>query len=239
MAGGHADLIGELAREGDAEEAALHAAGQGDAAGRHVGERGVGDVARVDEALQQRAGVRPRDGELGPLLGDRDGLHVEVRPQPLQGVLDVLHHLAGIGRGGGHQIMVVAEARCRAVVEDEPVLAQHQAVACPADGQRRERVGVEPVEQPCGVRALDVDLAQRRDVADADRAAHRLHLAGAALQPVCLAGPGEPLRAQPDAALDEGRALFSAAQSCAAVRRVGRNALPVWWPPSAPIATGV
>ena len=65
---------------------------------------------------------------------------------------------------------VVGEPRGRAVVEDEAVLAQHQAVARLADRQRREGVGVDPVEEGGRVRALDVDLAEGRDVADADAA---------------------------------------------------------------------
>ena len=127
------------------------------------------DRPRVDErAAAASRELRPRDGELRPLLVTETHCTSSSGHSHCMAELDVLHHLAGIGRGRGHQVVLVAEARRRAVVDNEAVLAQHQAVARPADGQRRERVGVEPVEQLRGVRALDVDLAQRRDIADAD-----------------------------------------------------------------------
>ena len=57
------------------------------------------------------------------------------------------------------------------------VVAQHQPVARLADGERGEGVGVDPVEEEGGVRPLHVDLAERGDVDDADRSAHRARLA--------------------------------------------------------------
>jgi hypothetical protein len=40
-----------------------------------------------------------------------------------------------VGGGGGHEVAVVGEARGGAVVQDEAVLAQHDAVAGAADGE--------------------------------------------------------------------------------------------------------
>jgi hypothetical protein len=84
--------------------------------------------------------------------------------------LQMLHHRPALAGGGGHQEMLVAEARGGAVVHDEAVLAQHQAIARLADRQRREAVDVDPVEEGRRRPALHVDLAEGRDVADADAA---------------------------------------------------------------------
>ncbi len=65
--------------------------------------------------------------------------------------------------------MVLAEARGDAVVEHHAVLAQHQAVAAAADGELAPGVGVDAVQELGGVRPLEVDLAERRGIEDADR----------------------------------------------------------------------
>src|SRR4029453_12374581 len=82
-----------------------------------------------------------------------------------------------IHRGRGHVIMVLLEARGGAVVEHEAVLAQHHAVARLTDGERREGVAIDAVEEDSGVAALHVDLAERRDIAHADVATDIRHLA--------------------------------------------------------------
>ena len=89
----------------------------------------------------------------------------------------MLHDLAGIGRGRGHQEIVVAEPPGGAVVERDAVLAQHQAVARLADGQRRKHVGVDAVEKRRRIRPLHGDLAERGDIDDAGAGAHRSRLA--------------------------------------------------------------
>ena len=118
-----------------------------------IGKRLVRDVVRrIDDRLQHVARARPGDGELRPLLGDRDHLHVELGPQHLLAELEVLHHLGRVGGGGGHEVVVLGEPRGGAVVQHEAVLAQHQPVARLADRQRREGVGVDAVEEDAGVR---------------------------------------------------------------------------------------
>ena len=145
---------------------------------------------------------------LRPLLADRGELHVELRPQPLGAELHVLQHLGRVGGGGGDDVAVLGEARGGAVVQHQPVLAQHQAVARLADGQGLPAVGVEAVEELGRVRALQVDLAERGHIAHADAGAHGAHLAVDAAEPVGLAGPRIPLRAQPVARLDEHGAVL-------------------------------
>ena len=157
---------------------------------------------------QQVARLRAGDRELRPLVGDRGQLHVEFGQQHLPAEFEVLHHQPGLGRGGGQEVVVVGQPRRRAVVIDEAVLAQHQPVARLADGEAGEGVDVDAVEEGAGVGALHVDLAERRDVADADAAAHRLDLARHRFQPVRLAGLRIPLRALPQAGVDEDRALL-------------------------------
>ena len=118
----------------------------------------------------------------------------------------MLHDLAGIGRGRGHQEILLAEPPGRAVVEHQPVLAQHQPVARLADRQRREDVGVDAVEEIRGVRPLHGDLAERRDVDDAGRLARRRRLAHIGLLDR-LAGQAIDHRAVPEAGRIHRRAV--------------------------------
>ena len=120
----------------------------------------------------------------------------------------MLHDQPGLGRGGGQEIMVVGQPRRRAVVIDQSVLAQHQPVACLADREVREGVDVDAIEEDAGIGAVHVDLAERRDVAEADAAAHRPDLARHRFQPVFFARLRIPLRALPQAGVDEHRALL-------------------------------
>src|SRR3546814_18056173 len=57
------------------------------------------------------------------------------------------------------------------------VFLQHQAVAAAADAELQPGIGVDAVEELGGVGPLDIDLAEGGGVEDAERVAHRLHLA--------------------------------------------------------------
>ena len=178
-------------------------------AGAHERKALVGQVfGRVDDFLEQVARLRAGDRELRPLVGHRGQLHVEFRKQHLPAEFEVLHDQPGLGRRGRQEIVIVGQPRGRAVVIDQAVLAQHQPVARLADGEVGEGVDVDAVEEGAGVGAMHVDLAERRDVAEADAAAHRLDLAGDRFQPVLFAGLRIPLRALPQAGVDEHRALL-------------------------------
>ncbi len=203
MVGRHRQLIGKLAGEGDAKQPCRYPAGHRDRLGAEIGEGCVGEVLG-DHPLEDAPGIRSGHGDLGPLIGDRDILHVELRPQRLVAELDMRHDAAGIGGGGGDEIMPGREMADGAVVEQEAVLAQHQAVARLAGLQGREAVAIEAVEQRGGIRPLEIDLAQSRDIADADRLANGHDLAGGGGAPV-LARLREPGRAQPEAGLHEHR----------------------------------
>ena len=145
---GHAQLVGELAREGEPVEPPTDPAADRDGAGGEIGEGLVRHVlARVDQRAHHFPRTRPGDGVLRPLLGDRHHLHVELGPDALVAEFEVLHDLDRVGRGRRHEVVVVGEARGGAVVEREAVLAEHQAVARLADRQRREGVGIDPVEE--------------------------------------------------------------------------------------------
>ena len=159
-----------------------------DFARAHEGKALVGEVFRgIDDFLEQVPRLRPGDRELRPLVGNGRQLHVEFGEQHLPAEFEMLHHRPGLGRGGGQEIMILGEPRRGAVVIDDAVLAQHQPVARLADGEVGEGVDVDAVEEGAGIRAMHVDLAERRDVAEADAAAHRLDLARHRFQPVLLA----------------------------------------------------
>ena len=115
-------------------------------------------------------------------------LHVKIGPQHLMTKFKMLHDLPGIHRRGRHQILIRPEPRRSAVVQDEAVFAQHQSIARAADVKRREHVGIGEIEQAASVGALDIDLAERRDIANADVATNRPNLANGGVEPVLLAG---------------------------------------------------
>ena len=83
----------------------------------------------------------------------------------LRAEFEMPQHVGGGGGRRGHDIAMLVEPARRPVVVDEAVLAQHQAVSRPADGQLGEAVAIDPIQQSAGVGADDFDLAERRDVA--------------------------------------------------------------------------
>ncbi len=140
------------------------------------------------------------------LIADGDQLHVEVRPEPLPAKFEVLQNFHGVGRRRRDEIAVFGKARRRPVIHHDAVLAQHDAVARPPDRQRAHHVDVDAVEKFSRVRAMHLDLAESRDIADADTVSHRRHFANDGRQPIVFARLRVVLRAQPKACLDEHRA---------------------------------
>ncbi len=88
-------------------------------------------AAPLDRPRQHRAALRAGERHAGPLVGDAGDLDRELRPDRLAVELHVRHHRAGIGGGGGDVERALAEARDGAVVEHDPVLAQHQRRSAP------------------------------------------------------------------------------------------------------------
>src|SRR5262249_22780092 len=106
-----------------------------------------------------------------------------------------------------YKITVVRKARHRPVIQGEPVLPQHEAVAGARHRQRRERVDVKPIEEGAGICAVEIDLAQSRDIAEAYALAHRADFAVDRFEPMVFAGSRKILRAQPWPGFREYRAL--------------------------------
>ena len=183
--------------------------------------------------------LRAGEGILRPLLADRGELHVELRPQPLGAELHVLQHLRRVGRGGGDDVAVLGEARGGAVVQHQAILAQHQAVARLADGQRLPAVAVEAVEELGRVRALQVDLAERGHIAHADARAHRAHLAVDAARTSRSRRAADTIARAARRRPRRTRRRAPRAHPCDGGSRVGRKSLPRCAPASAPMATGV
>ena len=107
---------------------------------------------------------------------------------------------------GTQEEMVLGEARGGAVVEHDAVLAQHQAVARSSDREGREAIRVEAIEEGGRIGPLDVDLPERRDVAQAHRSPDGERLARGRRGGV-LAGLRIVLRPQPVPRLEEHGAL--------------------------------
>ena len=120
------------------------------------------------ELGQHVARLRPRDGELRPLLGDRRDENAILGPLGLQPFLEPGGDAVGAARGGVQEGVIVGEPHRDAVIGKEAQLVHHQPVAAVADFQRREHVGVHAVEEFRRVRPLDLDLAERRGFEQAD-----------------------------------------------------------------------
>ena len=206
---GHGDFISQFARERDPEQPRARATANRHLAAGHEREGLVRDVVfGVDHLAQQVARIGSGHGELRPAVGDRDQVHIQIGPQALAREFHVAKHHHRVGRGRGHDKVVVRQSRGGAVVVTDPVFAQHQPVSHLAHGQLGKAVGVDFVDEFSRVASLNVDLAKRRHVADADRGARHLDLAVDAVAPAFLAGAREPLGAQPHAGLDEFGPLF-------------------------------
>ena len=132
---------------------------------------------------------------------------VELRPVDLQQPLEVLHHSDRIDGRRRHQVVRGSEARGRAVVVDDAVLAQHHAVAAAADGERVPAVDVDAIQQFGDVAPLQLDLAERGDV---DHAHVRAHVLRLAVRGVVgrLAGSRIRMRPLPQPGVDEARAVL-------------------------------
>ena len=174
--GADVDLVGELAGEADPGQPDRHPVQAGVPPG-HERERLLGDVDVGEQGAEDVAGARADDREGGPLLGDRGAVHPQVRPLGLEPLLHPVEDLRGAAGGGQDEEAVLGQPQHRAVVDHHPVDPAHHAVADRADLQAAHQVRVELVEEHAGVGPLDVDLAERGAVQDADAGARRGALA--------------------------------------------------------------
>ena len=108
-----------------------------------------------------------------------------------------------VGGRRRHEEVLGCEPGSRAVVEQDAVVAQHDAVAATADRERRECIRVDEIEEARGIRAANIDLAERRHVGDADGATHGARFLQDRI-PAGLLRVDE--RAQPQTRRHEGRA---------------------------------
>ena len=72
----------------------------------------------------------------------------------------MLHDFGRIGRCCRHEEMVFTKPGGCAVIHDDPVFTEHQAVTGTANGQILPTINVDTLKEFCGIRALNVDLAE-------------------------------------------------------------------------------
>src|SRR3546814_7967794 len=96
-------------------------------------------------------------------------LDLELRPLGLEIVLHHGEHARRTAGRGGDVEAIGGEPADHAVVADEAVFAQKQAVAATAGRQLGPGIGVHPVHEFCRIRPDDLDLAERGGVEYAER----------------------------------------------------------------------
>ena len=92
----------------------------------------------------------------------------QVGPLTLFPLFEPRRDAAGAAARGREQNLLLVEDHHRSVVEHDPRLAQHDAVAGSVRLQCEEVVDVETVGKLQGVGAVQLDLAQRRGIVDAN-----------------------------------------------------------------------
>ena len=154
--GRHRQLVGMFAGKRYAKKPRRNAAEHLDVLRGEIRKGRVVKHDAIDDLLQRGARLGTGDRHLRPLLRYRDVGHVEIGPQGLMAEFHMRHDAGGVRCCRRHQEMIGRQPRRCAVVEDDAVLTQHQAVTRAADGQRREGIAVEPVEEggrrPCPAR---------------------------------------------------------------------------------------
>ena len=161
----------------------------------------------------------------------------QLRPLGLEPLLHPVEDRGGVAGRGGDQEAVVGDADHGAVVEDHAVDAAHHAVAARADLEAAHEVGVDPVEELAGVRALDVDLAEGGGVHDAD-AGRGPPRTRAAPPPPCPRPPAGSTRAASTGRRSRTRRRAATCQSWMAVTRTGSCSSPRSRPARAAKPTG-
>ena len=134
-------------------------------------------------------------------------MDVHTGPQALACEFHVAEDRACIGRGRCHDKVVFAQTRRGAIIHNDAIFAHHQTIANLADCKFGKAVSVDLVQESGCVAALNVDLAQRGDVTDANGSSCRFDFAVNAVAPAFFAAFAKPLRAQPCASFDEVRAV--------------------------------
>ncbi len=163
----HVDLVGEFTGEADPAHARLDAR-HGRLPPRHEREVVVGHGKLGRERAEEPAGAWADQGDGRPLLGDGGAVDAQFGPLGLQPLLHPVQNGRRVAGGGGDQEALLGEPDDGAVVEDHAVRAAHHAVADRAGLQGAHHVGVEQIEEGCGVRPLHVDLAEGGGVHERD-----------------------------------------------------------------------
>ena len=169
----HRHLVGQLARIADAEDAHRHIGDGPFAHAEHRERRRRRHRCPRSRAREPRGSPARRRRSAPTGRTPRSTTRAAPASRPAAGVRAAPCTLPAFAVVVVIMIALLADARERAVVHDDAVLAQHQAVARLADRQAAQRVAIDAVEELGRVGALDVDLAQGRDVGDAGAAAHR------------------------------------------------------------------
>ena len=155
----HRQFIGMFARKRDPKQPRRNPA-QLHSFIAHIRQGFIADLA-IQYAVEQGARLWTCHSKLRPMLCNRCETHVQIRPQPLMNEIHMPHHLSSRGGGRGHEVVIRAKSGASAIIHHVTIFAQHHPIAYPALFEAGKRVGVQNIQESRGIRALDIDFAQR------------------------------------------------------------------------------
>ena len=85
-------------------------------------------------------------------------MNLQLWPSGLTNLLHEAHYFASLRCCGGHEEIILSHAPCGAIIHDNAIITQHNAVTRATNRQFRKAVNVETVDIFSRIRALHSDL---------------------------------------------------------------------------------
>ena len=167
VGGWHMDFEAEFTGESDAPDDAVGDPGDGAGTHLHVTERFrvQVDIGHPTEQLTRIGSGDVHTAERSRQRGDR---HLPLGVHGLQPHLKPVPDRTRTRRCRRHQVVVIAKTAGDPVIHDDAIFGAHHAVPHRADGEVVPIVGVHQIQQLDHIRTMQIELAQRGQVDDAD-----------------------------------------------------------------------
>src|SRR5581483_6630718 len=173
---GNIDFVGQLSAEADAVNSGF-ASKELCLTKSQMWESFVGEITFRLQTLKYSTRALARESNRRPLICYWHNDYAGIRPFTLPPLLQPGSNTAGPAARRGKQHAIVTQFDNRAIVENNPCLAQHDAVARASVFERCQVIDVKAISEFESVRADQLDFAQWRGVVDPYPIANELYLA--------------------------------------------------------------